>query len=196
LRSTIRPDSPGPCRNCSRRSGAKSRRSTSGEHQLPGSAGREIVSRRHHLVGTTRRAYESQQMVAASRGANSRSAFRRTPGRSEISAQIDHYRAATNNSILSCPPIRSRTSGTQSRRATRSSGSVSAATSKFHLDCGNRLIGVESNRYTGYYHHRWLIDVVGEGRETEMVFRFKPHCIHESFRYDLPRRFVRGKPWA
>jgi hypothetical protein len=57
-------------------------------------------------------------------------------------------------------------------------------------------IGVQSNRYTGFYHHRWLIDVVGEGAETEMVFRFKPHCIHESFRYHLPRRMVRGKPWA
>ena len=54
-------------------------------------------------------------------------------------------------------------------------------------------IGVESNRYTGFYHHRWLIDVVDEGPGTEMVFQFKPHCIHESFRYHLPRRFIRGK---
>ena len=55
-------------------------------------------------------------------------------------------------------------------------------------------IGVESNRYTGFYHHRWLIDIVGDGADTEMVFHFKPHCIHESFRYHLPRRFVQGTP--
>jgi hypothetical protein len=54
-------------------------------------------------------------------------------------------------------------------------------------------IGVESNRYTGFYHHRWLIDVVGDGLETEMLFHFKPHCIHESFRYHFPRRVLRGK---
>src|SRR6185295_7987329 len=48
------------------------------------------------------------------------------------------------------------------------------------------IVGLEGQRYAGYYHHRWLVDV----EPGRLVFRFKSHLIHESSRYHLPRRHL------
>lgn len=47
--------------------------------------------------------------------------------------------------------------------------------------------GFESPGYAGYYHHRWLVEIEG----NRVVFRFKPHLMHGSRRYHLPRSFRR-----
>ena len=44
--------------------------------------------------------------------------------------------------------------------------------------------GVESLRYAGHYHHRWLIDVEGD----TLTFHFKTSLVNESWRYHLPPR--------
>lgn len=43
--------------------------------------------------------------------------------------------------------------------------------------------------WVGYYHHRWLVDVV----DGELVFLFKPHFLHASRRFHFPPRY--GERW-
>jgi hypothetical protein len=50
--------------------------------------------------------------------------------------------------------------------------------------------GVEHPDMAGLSHHRWLIEIVGDSIE----FRQKPHSMHTSFRYSLPRSFARRMP--
>ena len=48
--------------------------------------------------------------------------------------------------------------------------------------------GIESKQYAGYYHHRWLVEM-GAARIT---FMHKPHFVHGSWRYHLPKRASRS----
>jgi hypothetical protein len=49
--------------------------------------------------------------------------------------------------------------------------------------------GTESRAYAGYYHHRWLVDM--NPVDTCVVFLMKPHFIHGSWQYHLPKRVCR-----
>ncbi|MBN1913034.1 MAG: methyltransferase domain-containing protein [Candidatus Omnitrophica bacterium] len=51
-------------------------------------------------------------------------------------------------------------------------------------------LGVESKKYAGRYHHRWLVDI----RDNRIDFLFKPHFIHSSRKYHFPWRY--GKALA
>jgi len=46
-------------------------------------------------------------------------------------------------------------------------------------------IGAMSNKYAGYYHHRWLTEII----EDKIIFRFKPHFIHNDKRFHFSRAF-------
>jgi hypothetical protein len=46
--------------------------------------------------------------------------------------------------------------------------------------------GVADKKYAGYYHHRWLIEI----RDNNMIFRFKPHFIHNNKKFHFPKRFL------
>lgn len=46
--------------------------------------------------------------------------------------------------------------------------------------------GVANNKYAGYYHHRWLIEV----EDNKIVFKFKPHFIHNNWKFHFPKRFL------
>lgn len=48
--------------------------------------------------------------------------------------------------------------------------------------------GLEGRNYVGHYHHRWLVEIQAD----TVLFRFKPHAIHEDRRYHLPRRRLRA----
>jgi SAM-dependent methyltransferase len=48
--------------------------------------------------------------------------------------------------------------------------------------------GIESLNYAGYQHHRWLVEM----RSGGVTFRNKPHYIHSSWRYHLPKRTARA----
>jgi hypothetical protein len=60
-----------------------------------------------------------------------------------------------------------------------------------YLEVPSRTIesirGVEGRNYVGLYHHRWLVEVT----EDTVLFRLKPHSIHESRIYHLPRRHLK-----
>jgi len=43
-------------------------------------------------------------------------------------------------------------------------------------------LGIQSRRYAGYYHHRWLIEI----DDNEIVFFPKLHLIYASWRYLVP----------
>lgn len=48
--------------------------------------------------------------------------------------------------------------------------------------------GIESKRYAGWYHHRWLVTM----QNDRITFRHKPHLIHGNWRYHLPKRMARS----
>lgn len=50
-------------------------------------------------------------------------------------------------------------------------------------------IGIESRVYAGYYHHRWLVEM--QSAPAEVVFLMKPHFIHGSWQYHIPKRVCR-----
>ncbi len=47
--------------------------------------------------------------------------------------------------------------------------------------------GVMNNSYAGYYHHRWLVEI----KNNKIIFRFKPHFIHNNKRFHFPKRFLK-----
>lgn len=49
--------------------------------------------------------------------------------------------------------------------------------------------GVESRVYAGYYHHRWLVEM--SSTAAKVVFLMKPHFIHGSWQYHIPKRMCR-----
>jgi hypothetical protein len=49
------------------------------------------------------------------------------------------------------------------------------------------IMGLEKPHYAGYYHHRWLIEIKG----SEIIFRFKPHLIHSSWKYHFPKSYLK-----
>lgn len=49
------------------------------------------------------------------------------------------------------------------------------------------IMGIEGERFAGYSHHRWLIDVV----DDMIMFRFKNHFIHHSWKYHLPKSYLK-----
>jgi SAM-dependent methyltransferase len=49
--------------------------------------------------------------------------------------------------------------------------------------------GVESRVYAGYYHHRWLVEM--NSTAAQVVFLMKPHFIHGSWQYHIPKRMCR-----
>jgi len=51
-------------------------------------------------------------------------------------------------------------------------------------------LGVESKRYAGRYHHRWVIDIL----ENDVAFTQKQHHIHSYWKYHLPVKFFRNLP--
>lgn len=46
--------------------------------------------------------------------------------------------------------------------------------------------GVMDESYAGYYHHRWLAEI----KSNKVIFRFKPHFIHNNKRFHFPKRFL------
>lgn len=46
--------------------------------------------------------------------------------------------------------------------------------------------GVERSSWCGYYHHRWLIEIISQ----KIVFQFKPHNLHSSRKF-----YFRRWPW-
>ena len=48
--------------------------------------------------------------------------------------------------------------------------------------------GIESKRYAGWYHHRWLVAM----QDDRITFRHKPHFVHGNWRYHLPKRMARS----
>ncbi len=46
--------------------------------------------------------------------------------------------------------------------------------------------GIANNSYCGYYHHRWLIEI----ENNSINFRFKPHLIHNKWKFHFPHRFL------
>lgn len=48
--------------------------------------------------------------------------------------------------------------------------------------------GIESKRYAGCYHHRWLVAMQAD----RIMFRHKPHLVHGNWRYHLPKRMARS----
>lgn len=44
--------------------------------------------------------------------------------------------------------------------------------------------GIADKKYCGYYHHRWLIEIMG----NKVIFRHKPHFIHNRWKFHLPYR--------
>lgn len=46
--------------------------------------------------------------------------------------------------------------------------------------------GVMDESYAGYYHHRWLVEI----KKDKIIFRFKPHFIHNNKRFHFPRKFL------
>ncbi|OGH20042.1 MAG: hypothetical protein A3D74_03925 [Candidatus Levybacteria bacterium RIFCSPHIGHO2_02_FULL_37_13] len=49
------------------------------------------------------------------------------------------------------------------------------------------IMGMEGERFAGYSHHRWLIDIV----KNKIIFRFKNHFIHHSWKYHLPKSYLK-----
>ncbi|MFA5061311.1 MAG: methyltransferase domain-containing protein [Candidatus Pacearchaeota archaeon] len=47
--------------------------------------------------------------------------------------------------------------------------------------------GIDNNKYVGYYHHRWLIEL----KKNKLYFRFKPHFIHNDKRYHFPKTYLK-----
>ncbi|MFC1682111.1 class I SAM-dependent methyltransferase [Nanoarchaeota archaeon] len=45
--------------------------------------------------------------------------------------------------------------------------------------------GLANKKYCGYYHHRWLVEI----RNDKVIFRFKPHFIHNDWRFHLPKKY-------
>lgn len=48
-------------------------------------------------------------------------------------------------------------------------------------------LGLEGKTYTGYLHHRWLIELKG----SELIFRAKPHLLHSNWKFCLPRWYAK-----
>ena len=48
--------------------------------------------------------------------------------------------------------------------------------------------GYDNDKYVGYYHHRWLIEL----KNKELFFRFKPHFIHNDKRYHFPKNYLKN----
>jgi hypothetical protein len=46
--------------------------------------------------------------------------------------------------------------------------------------------GVMNESYAGYYHHRWLVEI----KNNNIIFRFKPHFIHNKKKFHFPKRFL------
>jgi hypothetical protein len=51
----------------------------------------------------------------------------------------------------------------------------------------NRLWDWKIAPIAGYYHHRWFVEII----EDEVLFRQKTHLIYDSWKYRLPRRYVK-----
>lgn len=49
------------------------------------------------------------------------------------------------------------------------------------------IMGMEGEHFAGYSHHRWLIDIV----KNKIIFRFKNHFIHHSWKYHLPKSYLK-----
>jgi len=48
-------------------------------------------------------------------------------------------------------------------------------------------LGIRSNKYAGYFHHRWIIEI----ENKKLNFIFKPHFIHSYWKYHLPSSYGR-----
>ncbi|MEW6041036.1 MAG: hypothetical protein AB1633_05905 [Elusimicrobiota bacterium] len=49
------------------------------------------------------------------------------------------------------------------------------------------IMGVQNKHYAGFSHHRWLIEI----KNSEIVFLFKSHLIHNSWKYHLPESYLK-----
>lgn len=49
------------------------------------------------------------------------------------------------------------------------------------------IIGLEGKSYTGYNHHRWLVQIQG----SEIIFQHKTPILYSSARFYLPRKYLR-----
>jgi predicted SAM-dependent methyltransferase len=47
--------------------------------------------------------------------------------------------------------------------------------------------GIMNKNYAGYYHHRWLVEI----KDKKIIFRFKPHFIHNDKRFHFSNSFVK-----
>jgi len=47
--------------------------------------------------------------------------------------------------------------------------------------------GIMDKKYVGFYHHRWLIEI----KKNKLVFRFKPHFIHNKWKFYFPKKYLK-----
>jgi hypothetical protein len=68
---------------------------------------------------------------------------------------------------------------------------ISRIAKKGYIETPSRIvestIGLEGKHYTGYYHHRWLVEI----EDSTVTFRFKPQLINESWMYHFPKSTLR-----
>lgn len=50
------------------------------------------------------------------------------------------------------------------------------------------IMGIEGARFAGYSHHHWFIDI----QKNKLIFRFKNHFVHHSWRYHLPHTYIKN----
>ena len=53
-----------------------------------------------------------------------------------------------------------------------------------------QTVGVESRHYCGYHHHRWLVDL----EDGKLLFTMKSDLLMHSWRFHLPKRYLRSRP--
>jgi len=50
------------------------------------------------------------------------------------------------------------------------------------------IMGINGNKFAGYLHHRWLIEIV----DNKIIFRFKYHQIHSSWKFFIPKSYSKS----
>lgn len=62
---------------------------------------------------------------------------------------------------------------------------------KGYIEVPSRIVestvGLKGRHCAGYYHHRWLVEIKG----SEVVFRFKPHLLHSSWKFHFPKSYLK-----
>jgi len=60
-----------------------------------------------------------------------------------------------------------------------------------YIEVPSRIVestqGHEGRKYAGYYHHRWLIEIIN----SEITFRFKTALLNNSWKFHFPKSYLR-----